>query len=219
MQGFRSSCTTHDLPFQSDSILQQDFQKTCIREANLGELLLHMLCEILCVSQRVHSRTRTSLSKVYSPQFLKVQLTGCLCANLTGHIAQTAMQALLASTCTHQVTAFSSSQHQHVCNVRALLVHTAPVCIRSDSRLDLCGRQCAQPSQLRRRAPLGAHQESGLGLPRQSLRLTASRSTRLHVPHATPRQSTKETDHRYALTNKFSSCQPGLPSLPYLQSV
>ncbi|KAL3153116.1 hypothetical protein ABBQ38_012135 [Trebouxia sp. C0009 RCD-2024] len=94
------------------------------------------------------------------------------------------MQALLASSCPHQVTAFSAGQHQRVCN-------------------------CAQPSLPRQRSPLGAQQHVRSSLTRQGLCLTATRSKRLHISHAIPPHSTKETDHRPA-SETADSKQNGL---------
>lgn len=56
--------------------------------------------------------------------------------------------------------------------------------------------QCAQPSLPRQRSPLGAQQHVRSSLTRQGLCLTATRSKRLHISHAIPPHSTKETDHR-----------------------
>ena len=129
------------------------------------------------------------------------------------------MQALLANTCPHQVPAFSASQHQHIWNVRAALTYTTPEHFRSDNTAYLFGMQYAQPSHLRRRAPLGAQQQSGSSLPGQSLCLTASRSKQLHISHATPRQSTKETDHRYAVENNHLFGQAGVPVSALFSSI
>ena len=115
------------------------------------------------------------------------------CASQTRCPTRSAMQALLANSCSHQVTAFSASQHQHICNVSQWSVTR----FHADwqHRFTLSGMQCAQPSHSRRRSPLG-NQHSDTKLTHQGLRSTASNSKRLQISHATPRQSTKDAGHR-----------------------
>lgn len=163
----------------------------------------------------------TRTNELWKALFTKSQLAGWLCTRATGASAYTAMQALLASSYPHQLAAFSASQHQNICNVTAPLMHTTSERFRSESRVDLFGTQCAQPSHLRRRAPLGGQQQNGSSLSRKSLGLTASRPKQLHISHATPRQSTKETGHRYALANKLNQSQARVSActmFPYVSS-